>query len=137
MSKRPNPKPTNPAEAGRPTKPSGLGRQGSTLWTELVNILSDRQTLTKADRRALELTCRAYEEYRQTEAVLRKKGTSYETQSTGGALMIRPRPEATQCDSAWKRVMKGLIEFGLTPASRSRVPGAAGGKDSFDEWLSK
>ena len=139
MSKRPNPKSetTPPALAGKPRKPGNLGRHGTAFWDETINVVAEMRVLTKADRRALELTARAYEEYRQCEAVLREKGRSYESKTDrGSSVIVRPRPEATQADAAWKRVMKGLIEFGLTPASRARVASFTPAvQDDFEEFL--
>ncbi len=139
MGRRPKPKPDSPspALAGKPRKPSDLGRHGTAFWNETIGVVAEMRVLTKADRRALELTARAYEEYRQCEAVLREKGRSYETKTDRNeSVIVRPRPESTQADAAWKRVMRGLIEFGLTPASRAKVTSSnPTPKDDFEEFL--
>ena len=139
MGRRPKPKPetTSAPAAGRPIRPDDLGDHGDEFWDETAAIVAERQSLTQADRRALELTARAYQEYRECLAVIRKAGRSYEASTVkGDSQMIRPRPEAAQADAAWKRVFRGLIEFGLTPASRSRVTGSEPApKDDFEEFL--
>lgn len=48
-------------------------------------------------------------------------GRYYTTRTETGSLMVRPHPAAAEKDAAWRRFVKLLIEFGATPAARSRV----------------
>ncbi len=52
--------------------------------------------------------------------------------------MIKPHPAAVMKADAWKRIRAMLSEFGMTPASRSKV-GANGPAeaDPLEEFLKK
>ncbi len=52
--------------------------------------------------------------------------------------MIKPHPAAVMKADAWKRIRAMLSEFGMTPASRSKV-GAKGPAeaDPLEEFLKK
>ncbi len=109
------------AEPGAPVCPAWLSPKAKRAWKELVGILGGMDILSKADRRAMELLCDAYAEYRDARAVVAKQGATYEAETVAGGVMIRPRPEVAIAADAWRRVKGMLTEFGLTPASRSRV----------------
>lgn len=89
--------------------PSHLGPAARVLWKELLPHLTGMGVMSPAFRRALELLCAAYQEYRDASR--------------------RPKPGEPK-DSlpgwnarsdAWRRVVVGLREFGLTPSALSRV----------------
>ncbi len=63
-------------------------------------------------RRAEQLVCEAYAEWRSAHAVIRKKGSSYETKTVGGGISVRIRPEVKITADAWRRVRQGLTDFG-------------------------
>lgn len=52
------------------------------------------------------------------------------------SVIIRPRPEVKMASDAWRRVQRMLVEFGLTPSSRSKVSraGDAEEADPFEQW---
>ena len=87
----------------KPEKPERLGHYGDEVWDELLEELFHMRVMTKADRRALELGCRAYQEYRDA---LNQKGRKRSWQAIS---------------DGWKRFRSILVEFGLTPSSRSKV----------------
>jgi len=88
--------------------PSWLGKFGSDLWRRLMPVLAGAGLLTEGDMAALELLCDEYD-------------------------IVRRDPEDAL---ARDRLRKLLVEFGLTPASRSRlkVPGEKRG-DELEEFL--
>ena len=51
--------------------------------------------------------------------------------------MHRPYPQVAIASDAWRRSMTMLTQFGLTPASRSKVSalGGDGEKDPFEEMM--
>jgi P27 family predicted phage terminase small subunit len=106
--------------AGEPTVPSTLGPVGRSLWRELVAEMTELKTLATADKRLLELACRAHEDHLQASALLASKGLTYES-STPTGVIVRPRPEVAMRTDSWKRFLKALAELGLTPMSRGRV----------------
>ncbi len=87
----------------KPEKPEGLGRYGDQVWDELIDELYAMRVMTTADRRALEPGCRAYQEYREA------------LNETGKKRRWPP------ISDGWKRFRSILVEFGLTPSSRSKV----------------
>lgn len=108
------------ATAGEPTMPSALGAVGRSLWRELTAEMMEMKTLATADRRVLELACRAHEDHVQASSLLALHGLTYES-STPTGVIVRPRPEVAMRADSWKRFLKALAELGLTPMSRGRV----------------
>jgi P27 family predicted phage terminase small subunit len=108
-------------EPGIPVCPSWLSSKGKFAWKEISTLLGDMRVLTKADRKALELLCDAYSEYRDARAVIQKDGATYEAITEAGSIIVRSRPEVAISSDAWRRVKTMLSEFGLTPSSRSRI----------------
>ncbi|WP_268802497.1 MULTISPECIES: phage terminase small subunit P27 family [Candidatus Williamhamiltonella] len=93
--------------------------------------------LTHLDGMALELLIGAYVEWRQHRDGIDKEGHFYKTQSQDGNVMIRPHPQVAMMADAWKRLRSMLTEFGMTPASRSKVPSPEPGSlDPFSKFLS-
>ena len=107
--------------AGHIAMPATLSAGARTYWRELSDLLLGSRVLTAGDRRSLELTCEALELHRAATKVLVEQGATYETTNAAGGVMLRLRPEATLAADAWRRAMKGLTEFGLTPASRPKA----------------
>jgi P27 family predicted phage terminase small subunit len=124
------------AIAGEPTVPSTLGPVGRALWRELVAEMAELKTLATADRRVLELACRAHEDHVQASELLVAHGLTYES-STPTGLIVRPRPEVGMRTDSWKRFLKALAELGLTPLSRGRIqiPLPPEDSDPLEEFL--
>ena len=105
---------------GKPEKPEDLGSYGSEMWDELVEELLHIRVLTMADRRALEMACRAYQEYREN------------------LTKIDDLKRFRAVSDAWKRIKSMLVEFGLTPSSRSKIqtvaPPVSNQKKFFTEF---
>lgn len=72
------------------------------------------------DAKALELLVEAYTEYRHHCDVLDEEGYTYKNNTESG-LMIKAHPSAAMKADAWKRIRAMLSEFGMTPASRTKV----------------
>jgi P27 family predicted phage terminase small subunit len=125
--------------AGIPEAPAWLGEQARETWAELAPVLESMRVLTSADRLALALASDAVAEYQAARAVVAKEGATYRTITEGGSVLFRQRPEVAVAQDAWRRGLRALTEFGLTPASRGRIdvgPGdAAGGPDPVDEFF--
>jgi P27 family predicted phage terminase small subunit len=77
--------------------------------------------LTVADRQALALTASALAQHERAAAVITERGSTYETRTEAGAVLFRERAEVRIAGDSWRRAMRGLLEFGLSPASRGRV----------------
>jgi P27 family predicted phage terminase small subunit len=88
---------------------------------------------TVADGPAMQLLTETLAEWAEARQAVHREGLVYETESESGSLMRRPNPEVAQAADA----MRMLTEFGLTPASRSKVSALGGddGKDPFEEMM--
>jgi P27 family predicted phage terminase small subunit len=96
------------------------------------------ELLTLADRKALELLVAAYAEWRAAVKLIAAEGATYETVSRTGGTMIRAHPASAIAADAWRRIRSMLIEFGLTPAARSKVHTAGRPPvDPFEEFLDR
>lgn len=103
--------------------------------------------LTDVDGLALELLATAADEYFSAQEILKgiaetrtlevlgesprlKDGMVYESETQNGKI-IRAHPANGIASDAWKRAKSMLVEFGLTPSSRSRLQGPS--EDENDE----
>lgn len=85
-----------------------LDGHGIDHWNELAPLLQKAGLLTEGDRPALALLCRAY-------------------------ARLRLDPMDDKANDLYRRM---LVEFGLTPSSRSRIKGAPEKpKDALAEFL--
>jgi len=91
------------------------------MWQQLAPVLAKLRVLTEADLAALELTCNAWSEYSEAADYVAKHGAWYKTKNEAGGEMVRSNPALVERGDAWRRFKSGLVEFGLTPAARSKV----------------
>ena len=78
-----------------------MGPRAKKAWDELVEMLG--AVITAVDGIGLEMICRTYEDWRD---------------------YLEGKEEA-RADRAYKRLRSMLLEYGLTPASRTKVQPAA------------
>ncbi len=105
----------------QPDPPPHLTEVALEAWDLYAPILMKMGVLTGADAIALERLVECYSEVRKLAEVVEAEGHTYETTSQSGDLIIRRRPESAQLADADKRLRAYLVEFGLTPAARSKV----------------
>ncbi|WP_380177808.1 phage terminase small subunit P27 family [Kalamiella sp. sgz302252] len=137
-SKRPvnqnEPKP----EKGVPNTPKHLDKMGKYWFQQIAQELDGIGVLTQLDGKALELLIEAYTEYRRHCETLDREGYTYAIYSEEepdegkerAIKFIKAHPAAAMKADVWKRIRAMLSEFGMTPASRSKVN--AGGPDKVD-----
>lgn len=119
-----------------PDAPAWLDGKAQAAWRELASVLTEMRVVTDADKKALELLCDAYSEYRTARSAIREHGSSYKSATEGGGFIIRSRPEVAIASDAWRRVKSLLSEFGLTPSSRTKVKSAEPSTvDPFEVFL--
>ena len=106
---------------GVPKPPATLSLAARGFWKELAKLLDGSGVLAEADRQALALTCSALAEHQAAQSVVAASGATYEAKTEAGTVLHRQRPEVAIAADAWRRALRGLIEFGLTPASRGRI----------------
>ncbi|WP_020599866.1 phage terminase small subunit P27 family [Spirosoma panaciterrae] len=104
-----------------PLAPDWLPDEVKDIFNEMALHFADMRVLSKTDGRALELLADAYFEYREARQFIIANGSTYESITKDGGKIVRAYPQVNIASDAFKRVRAMLIEFGATPAARSRV----------------
>lgn len=118
--KRPLNKQEPKPQSGYP-EPLNLSKKARELWDELCPILDSMGVLTVADGVALERLCECYAEVEALSEYIKKRGRVFKTTNTAGDATIKANPAAAMLADADRRLKSYLVEFGLTPAARSKV----------------
>ena len=108
-------------DRGRPSAPSRLSAVGREMWGYVVKLTDDAGVLTELDALAVEQLVEAYSDWREARDIVDAEGTHYETENANGGKMIRAHPAVAMRSDAARRFQSLMAEFGLTPASRSKV----------------
>jgi P27 family predicted phage terminase small subunit len=128
-------------KAGIPDQPLWLTGEASAEWNCIVPGLKELGILTKVDGKALAAYCSAWAQLVQAEAAIQKYGiliVSLEEKT--GVPLMKVNPAVRVKSDALRHVRAFLTEFGLTPASRSRLqikPDDANSQDSLEDILSE
>ncbi|ATW30097.1 terminase [Candidatus Williamhamiltonella defendens] len=110
--------PTPPPYSAQP--PTHLSNTAKDTWERLTQLLNSMSVLTLADAFALERLCDIYAEILRYRALIERKGETFEVHSQNG-LLIKANPAVSMLADADKRFKSYLVEFGLTPAARTKV----------------
>jgi P27 family predicted phage terminase small subunit len=86
-------------------------------WARVAPLLAKNGLLTELDSDALVAYCRAFADWREASARIKQFGMVVKTPS--GYPM--PSPYAPLAQKALVTMYRFMVEFGLTPASRTRV----------------
>lgn len=105
----------------RPPMPITLSGVARDNWDRFCTVLEGMGVLTVADEFALEQLVEVYAEWRTAMEVVACEGTHYETTTAGGGSLVRAHPAVAMRSDAARRLQSLMSEFGLTPASRSKV----------------
>jgi P27 family predicted phage terminase small subunit len=125
--KRPIPANEPQPTKGQPPRPRHLVGEARKEWRRICGELSQLDILTMADRAALAAYCQAWatwveaEQHLRTEGLVLKSPTGY----------IVENPYVGIGHKAMGQMRAFLVEFGLSPASRTRL-GVAKPKDDDD-----
>lgn len=93
--------------------------------------------LTELDAMALERLCECYAEVLSCRRAIKKSGRTYKTTSVTGSVIIKANPAVSQLSDADRRFKGYLVEFGMTPAARTKVKvDGEKEKDPLDEFFS-
>jgi len=119
---------------GIPDCPDFLNDEARAEWFRIADVLLEMRLLSQADRAALAAYCTAYARWVEAEDQVRKFGTIVKSPDKGFPMKS---PYLTIADQSLETMRKFLIEFGLTPASRSRikVPEDSQAADEFHVFL--
>ena len=102
---------------GIPDCPTYLTRLAKNEWKRVCNELKTLGVLTKIERGSIEQYCVAYGEWRECLKDLEKNGRFM--YGPTGAYCENPSGRAMRGHAA--TCLKFLVEFGMTPCSRSRL----------------
>jgi P27 family predicted phage terminase small subunit len=111
----------------------GLARKE---WWRMAPLLYDAGLLTKIDVPALATYCQCYARWCEAEEEIRRSGTVIK--SSKGQPMVSPFLKVANI--ALQQLMRMLVEFGMSPSSRSRVtvaPTPDPQEDAFAKWLAQ
>jgi P27 family predicted phage terminase small subunit len=118
---------------GEPKMPAQLDAAARMEWRRLVPILQRMRVLTEADGLALANLCADVSLLMRAQESLAKTGLFIKNPKTE---MVHQNPVLNLIRVTTDRVTRGLREFGLTPASRSKVQAVEETKDDFLALLS-
>lgn len=104
-------------ERRAPECPDWLEEEAKVEWTRMADKMEALGILTEIDMTAFAGYCQAYARWMEAEEFMSKHGTIFKTPS--GYIQQVPQVSIAQ---TYLKVMKDFCsEFGLTPASRSRI----------------
>ena len=111
---------------GEPEMPADLPELAQVEWKSIVPLLLQMGVLSKVDGKALVGYCYAWARLMQAEKEINDRGIILDepvTDKEGNEIGTRTKanPACALADRAMVRMKSFLIEFGLTPASRSKL----------------
>jgi P27 family predicted phage terminase small subunit len=120
--------------AGLPDCPDWLDEEAKAEWQRIVPELDAMGLLSRVDRPALAAYCTAWSRWVNAEEQVRKFGPIVKSPERGFPMKS---PYLSIADQALEIMRKMMVEFGLTPSSRSRirVPGGGAQADELDHFL--
>jgi len=104
-------------KGGIPECPPHLDAEAKKEWRRVSVLLMRAGLLSKVDRAALAAYCCAYSRWIQAETILRGSGLLVKA---WGGLPVQ-NPALGIADRAMSQMKAFLVEFGMTPSSRTRV----------------
>jgi P27 family predicted phage terminase small subunit len=136
---------------GEPEMPADLPKAAAAEWRRIVPELKLMGVLAKIDRAALAAYCHAFARWFQAEREVHKYGVIIKEPVYWRDKRLKGRdrpyivgyrhkknPAVTVSETATKIMKAFLVEFGMTPSSRSRIHGGKPGgeeKDPLDDFL--
>ena len=102
-------------ESGIPDKPECFDTFASEEWDRITGDLNGQRVFTKNDLGILVAICFAYEQLRETHAILKALGRSYTVEDMGGNTHYKARPECVRFETAQKEYRSLLAEIGFSP----------------------
>ena len=121
-----------------PSCPTHLSDASKVAWGRLVEMLDRIGVLTECDVLALERLCDCYSDILACRELVERDGRTYTTITAQGDTLIKGNPAVNQLRAADAQFKSYLVEFGLTPAARSKVQVSDDNekpKDEFKEFF--
>lgn len=104
-----------------PPAPVELAEIGRAKWDEMTLLLYNQGVMTEMDQEILRIFCEEFEMY--VDATKNMKAFGGPVVKTEGGNPIQ-NPYLSVANKCKERMIKILLEFGMSPASRSRVTSA-------------
>lgn len=129
-------RPINRAEPkpkrGIPECPAHLDDAAKGAWVMLTALLDRMGILTEADGPALERLCDCYSDILECRKLIAANGRTYKTTTAQGDTLIKSNPACSQLRAADAQFKSYLVEFGLTPAARTKIHAVPADNDKYD-----
>ena len=109
------------APSTRPDCPEHLTGKAADEWELMCDILAELNILSSVDATALAIYCQTYSEYLKAAEMCERYGAWQVTQGKDGEVMTKRHEWDRVRERNAEACRKWLMEFGLTPSSRSRV----------------
>lgn len=130
-------------DKGVPDMPKGLSAGAKREWNSITLLLENLNVLSVIDSKALAAYCESYSQWQIAQKDVRKRGQVIDALSWDKAketfvVTDRKKNPSVSVAQEYLKLMKSfLIEFGLTPASRTRlkVSGKPKQEDPLEEML--
>lgn len=122
-----------------PSCPEHLSTTSKVAWGKLCVLLDRMGVLTEADALALERLCDCYAEILECRELIARDGRTYSSVSTAKnegdlpSVLMKANPAVAMLADADRRFKGYLVEFGLTPAARSKVEIKGGNGDKQED----
>jgi P27 family predicted phage terminase small subunit len=111
--------------AARPKMPTHLSDEAKKAWRQLVALLEERGTLSRADSMVLSIWAETQSRWVAAKAAVQEHGIIIETtvlDSNGSPVITRkPNPALRTVEQCEKSLRALAREFGCTPHSRNKV----------------
>lgn len=123
--------PNAPApSADLPEPPEWLSERAAEWFRQTVAIL-DGMGIASADHRdMLSLAASRYDEILDCTAVIEDLGRTYTVVMVSGSISFKARPEVAMRNESMRHLQSLLAEFGLSPASVSKVSAPPGEREN-------
>lgn len=128
--KRPLPKNEPRPAAAKPNAPAHLSAEAKKHWRTIIKQLHAAKIMTRLDADALAIYCEAYTRWIDANEKVRTDGMVIT--SPNGVPVLNPH--LSICNKAFDQMRSMLIEFGMTPAARTKVQAIKEEKDEIDPW---
>jgi len=103
-----------------PPPPPILDDVGETEWNRAGAILLGFKVLTEADYAVFAGYCFSYQEWIRLCKIIREKDVAAIIQKTPNGLMVESAI-STAASKYYKQMIRGAVELGLTPSSRTKI----------------
>lgn len=132
--RRPKHEPEPPTGDAKPL--AEIHEDGSRMWSHLAEWMRQMSLCSPVYAGAMQLLAEAYDDYYRLRRDVYEEGFVIDQITQFGAKPIR-NPKAVEMHAARDKVMRLLIEFGLTPAAKSKVQAEGGEADDIEEMFFK